>query len=83
MTLALQQFLQQGREPLAERVAYVQNCIVELSSFGKKLMEQSQAQEAAIEKVAEAVNALGEQAQPADFLKLAIEYMDDETACKR
>ncbi len=80
MTLALQQFLQQGREPLAERVAYVQNRIVELSTFGKKLMEQSQAQEAAIEKVAEAVNALGEQAQPADFLKLAIEYMDDENS---
>jgi CpXC motif protein len=78
MTLALQQFVQQGREALAERTAYIQNRIVELSTFGKQLVEQTQAQEEAIKQVAEDVNALGDQAQHADFLKLVLRYAEDD-----
>lgn len=78
MTMILQQFLQQGREPLAEQVAYVQNRIVELSSYGAQLMEQNRAQEAAIAEVAEQINGLGEKAQRSDFLKLAISFIDDD-----
>ncbi|MCA0453358.1 MAG: CpXC domain-containing protein [Chloroflexi bacterium] len=78
MTLVIQQLLGEGREQVAEQVAYIQNQIVELSTFGKQLMEQSQAQEAVIAEVADAVNALGQGANRADFLQLAISYNGDE-----
>ena len=83
MTLAIQQFLQQGREQLAEHVAYVQNRIVELSTFGKQLMEQNQAQEAAIEKVAEAVNALGRTGTTCRFSQWQFNMLTMTTACRR
>lgn len=77
MTLVIQQLLSEGREQAAEQVAYIQNQIVELSTFGKTLIEQNQAQEAVITEVADAVNALGAEANRADFLQLAISYMGD------
>lgn len=77
MSLVVQQFLQQGRQDAAERVAMLQNAIVELSTFGQSLIEQNQQQEMAIAEVAEQVNAMGEDATRADFLQLAIAYADD------
>ncbi len=78
MTMVIQQLLGDGREQVAEQVAYIQNQIVELSTFGQTLMEQNQAQEAVIAEVADAVNALGAEAQREDFLKLSITYLGDE-----
>lgn len=78
MSLVIQQFLQQGRQNVAERVAMIQNAIVELSSFGKSLIEQSEQQELAIAEVAEQVNALGENATRGDFLNLALQYANDD-----
>ncbi len=78
MTMVIQQLLGEGREQVAEQVAYIQNQIVELSTFGQKLLEQNQAQEAVIAEVADAVNALGAEAKRADFLQLAITYTGDE-----
>ena len=78
MSMVIQQLLGEGREQVAEQIAYIQNQIVELSTFGKKLLEQSQAQEAVIAEVADEVNKLGAEAQRADFLQLAIRYTGDE-----
>ncbi len=77
MTLVIQQLLGEGRQQVAEQLAYVQSRIVELSTFGQQLAQQAQAQEATIAEVAEAVNALGEGAQRSDFLKLAIQYVGE------
>lgn len=77
MTLVIQQVLGEGRQQVAEQLAYVQSRIVELSTFGQQLAQQAQAQEATIAEVAETVNALGEGAQRSDFLKLAIQYAGD------
>lgn len=78
MTMVIQQLLNEGREQVAEQVAYIQNQIVELSTFGKELMAQREAQEEVIAEVADAVNALGSDAQRSDFLQLAIQYAGDE-----
>jgi hypothetical protein len=74
MTLVIQQVLGEGRQQMAEQLAYVQSRIVEHSTFGQQLAQQAQAQEATIAEVAETVNALGDSAQRSDFLKLAIQY---------
>ncbi len=77
MSMVVQQFLQQGRQDAAERVAMLQSAIIELSSFGQEIIQQNQQQEMAIAEVAEQVNALGENATRADFLNLAMSYADD------
>lgn len=74
LTLLAQRMLQEGRQALAERMVMLQNRIVELSSFGKQVMERARVQEEVIEQVAEDVNALGEEADRPDFMRLAIQY---------
>lgn len=78
ITLLAQRMLQEGRQALAERLVMMQNQIVELSSFGQQLMERARVQEAVIEQVAEDVNALGEEADRPDFMRLAIQYAESE-----
>jgi hypothetical protein len=78
MTLLAQRMVAEGRQAAAERVVMVQNFMVEHSSFGQKLLEQSQRQETVIQEVAAAVNSLGETAQRADFLDMALKYADDD-----
>jgi len=78
MTLILQQIMAEGRQAAAQRVAEVQNQIVEQSTFGKQLMAQAQAQEETIQLVADDLNALGEQAGRAEVLSLALSYAGDE-----
>jgi len=77
MTLLIQQFLNEGREQVAEQVAAVQNLIVELSTFGQKLIHESQEQEAVVAEVANQINALGPNAQRSDFLNLTLSYTGD------
>jgi hypothetical protein len=78
MTLLIQQLLNEGRDAVAEQVAAVQNKIVQHSTFGQGLIQQSQAQEAAIAEVSDEVNGLGEAAERADFLQLAVKYTGDD-----
>lgn len=78
MTLIIQQLAAEGREAVVEHIINIQNRIVELSSFGKELLEQSRVQEETVAEVANEVNALGQGATRADFLKLVIKYMDDD-----
>jgi len=77
MTLLIQQFLNEGREQVAEQVAAVQNLIVELSTFGRQLIHESQEQEAVVAEVANQINALGPNAQRSDFLNLTVSYAGD------
>jgi hypothetical protein len=78
MTLVIQQLLQEGRQPLAEQVAAIQNFILENSTFGQQVIAQAQQQEAVVAEVAETLSSFGETAQRSDFMKLAIEYAGDE-----
>ncbi|MEZ4666794.1 MAG: CpXC domain-containing protein [Anaerolineae bacterium] len=78
MSLLIQQLASQGQEAVARQLAEVQNQIIELSTFGRELIQQNENQEAAIAEVADEVNSLGEDATRADFLQLAIRYSGDE-----
>lgn len=78
MTMVIQQFAAEGRVQAAERVAEIQNRVVELSTFGKELLEQSRLQEAVVAEVAEAINALGQGANRSDFRNLAIRFASDD-----
>jgi hypothetical protein len=78
MTLITQQLLQEGRQDVAQHLVEVQGAIAQLSSFGQQLLEQSRVQEEVVREVAEAVNALGQNAQRGDFFNLAMQYADDE-----
>lgn len=78
MSLLIQQLAGQGQDVVARQLVEVQNQIVQLSTFGKELIQQSENQEAAIAEVADEVNALGQDATRADFLQLAISYAGDE-----
>ncbi|MBL8162184.1 MAG: CpXC domain-containing protein [Anaerolineae bacterium] len=78
MTMIIQQFAGEGRVQVAERVAEIQNRVVELSTFGKELLEQSRMQETVVAEVAEAINALGHGANRTDFRNLAIKFASDD-----
>ncbi|GIL12915.1 MAG: hypothetical protein BroJett038_16350 [Chloroflexota bacterium] len=76
VTLLAQRMLQEGRQGVAERLLMLQNQMVAYSTFGKQLAERSRAQEAFIEQAANEINALGPNAQRADFMNLAIHHAD-------
>jgi hypothetical protein len=78
MTLIAQQLLQEGRQGVAQHVIETQGMVAQLSSYGQELLEQGRVQEEIVREVADAVNALGQKAQRADFLNLAFQYADDD-----
>lgn len=78
MTLITQQLLQEGRQGVAQHVIEIQGMVAQLSTYGQQLLEQSRVQEEVVREVADAVNALGQQAQRSDFLDLAFQYADDD-----
>lgn len=78
MTLITQQLLQEGRQGVAQHVIETQGMVAQLSSYGQELLEQGRVQEEIVREVADAVNALGQKAQRADFLNLAFQYADDD-----
>jgi hypothetical protein len=78
MTLILQQVMSEGRQAAAQRIAEIQNYIVEGSSFGQQLMAQAQAQEETIQAVADDLNALGEGAGRPEIIGLVLQYAGDE-----
>jgi hypothetical protein len=78
LTMVAQRLLQEGRQDVAEAVIGIQAALVEYSSFGQQLAEQSRNQEEVVREVADAINALGEDADREDFLNLALEYADDD-----
>lgn len=78
MSIMAQRMAEAGRGDVAQRIAMVQNIIMEHSTFGQEVQQQQAAQESVVEEVALEIRALGQQANRADFLKLARKYADDD-----
>lgn len=78
VTMMVQRMLQTGREDIAQQVLYVQNKILEHSTYGQEILAQQEQQEEVVREVADALNALGEDAQRSDFLDLVIRYQDSD-----
>lgn len=79
MSMMLQQLLQQGQQQIAERMVDVQDVLLETTSYGRELREQEEAQEDAINEVAQAIRSLTEDATVDDFLDVVAQYAEDES----
>lgn len=78
ISLMLQRLLQQGPPEVAQKMLYVQNRLVELSTFGQSLLKRQAEQEAMVQSVAQELDALGDDPQREDFLNLALKYQGDQ-----
>lgn len=78
MVMFIQRMMEDGRMDVAQRIAYIQNRIVELSTTGKKLLAEQEDQARAIEEVTEDLNTLPEDAGREFFFELALRYADDD-----
>lgn len=67
-----------GQAQLAQHIARMQGVIVENSSYGATLREQQQQQSVVLQEVADSIQALGEGAQRAHFLDLALSYAEQD-----
>lgn len=77
LSMLTQRMLQEGQQDVAERLLLLQNQIAGMSTFGQQLVERARVQEEIVQQVAEDVNRLGQNAQRADFLELAVQYAGD------
>jgi CpXC protein len=71
-----------GRRDVAEHVLGLRDRLLELSSTGQELLQKAADQESRIQEVANALNALGENATQEDFVNLTLQLADigdDET----
>jgi len=82
MSLFAAQMAQTGQNELAQQMIMLQGQIAELSSYGRELLRESEAQQQVIEEVVQAVRALGENAQREDFLNLALDFADEDEKLK-
>lgn len=73
-----QRAMQEGRADLVQRLAAIQNLAAQHTSVGRQLAQRSQMQEALVQEVAEALNALGEQTSLEDFVDLTVRYADQD-----
>lgn len=78
LSLMGQRVMQEGQQQLAGHLMAIQQVLLEHSTFGQKITAQQQAQDSAIQEVAQHLEKLGEAATRADIIELAIEYGDDE-----
>jgi hypothetical protein len=78
MTMMAQRMLQEGRPDFAQQVMEVYRQIMEQSSYGQQMMQQSAMQEQIVAEVAEEIRALGPNAQRSDFLDLTLRYAGDD-----
>jgi hypothetical protein len=69
-----QRAMQEGRSDLVQRLVDIQNAAAQHTTFGQQLARRSQVQEALVQEVAQALNALGEQASLDDFLDVTVGY---------
>ena len=74
----MQQAVQEGREPLVEALAAIQEAAAKHSSFGKQLTAQAEEQERIVKDVAERLRALGEKPTRRDVLGLVLELAADD-----
>lgn len=69
-----QRAMQDGRSDIVQRLVEIQNLAAQHTTFGQELARRSQMQEAVVQEVAEAINALGEEASLGDFVDLTLRY---------
>ncbi|MBI5929340.1 MAG: hypothetical protein HY862_08535 [Chloroflexi bacterium] len=77
---AIETAVMNGRRETAEQMLYLRQILLENSSYGKELLEVAARQEAAIERVTNDLNALGEKITQAKLVDLAIGYQEDDEA---
>ncbi len=78
MSVMAQRFAQSGRPDIAEQIIQTQQIILQNSTVGQEMQQQQAEQEAVIEEVAREIEALGEEAEREDFLKLAMSYAESD-----
>ena len=74
----MQQAVQEGREPLVEALAAIQEAAAKHSTFGRQLTAQAEEQERIVKDVAERLRALGERPTRRDVLGLVLELAADD-----
>src|SRR5262249_32717723 len=72
LTAATEAALANGRRDMAEQILGLRDRLLELSTTGKTALLQAANQEQAIQEVADALNALGENASYTDVIDLAL-----------
>ncbi|MCQ3929049.1 MAG: hypothetical protein DPW16_01200 [Chloroflexi bacterium] len=77
---AIETAVMNGRRETAEQMLYLRQILLENSSYGKELLEVAARQEAAIERVTQDLNELGDKLTQAKLIDLAISYQDDDEA---
>jgi hypothetical protein len=70
--------LANGRRDVAEQTLMLRERLLELSTVGQDLLRRANAQEAAIQEVADALNALGERASYDDLVNVALQFAGDD-----
>lgn len=70
--------IQSGQAQLASVLEQLQYALMEHSTFGKDIAEQQQKQQETIQSVTQDIEALGEDAEKKDFVKLLWNYRDDD-----
>ena len=78
MSLMAERIMADGRQDIAGRLVAVQRYMLEHTSYGKEIMMQEQEQRMLIQEVADALEALGEDADLADFRDLALSMGDSD-----
>jgi len=78
LSLMAQRVLEDGRQDIAMGLMNLQQALLSVSSYGKKVAEQQENQERIVREVVADINTMGEQATRTDIMGLAISYADDE-----
>lgn len=67
-----------GRQDVAETITHLRDHILAHSTYGQEVLQAAQAQEAALQKVADDLNKLGNQITRENLVDMAIEYADND-----
>jgi hypothetical protein len=78
LSLMGQRVMQDGQQQIASHLMAIQQVMLEHSTFGKKIMEQQQKQDSAIQEVAERLGKFGDAVTHADIIDMAIDFGDDD-----
>ncbi|HVO44179.1 MAG TPA: CpXC domain-containing protein [Aggregatilineales bacterium] len=80
LTAATEAALTNGRRDMAEQILALRDKLLELSSTGKQALQTAALQEQAIQEVANALNALGDQASYRDIVDLTLSIAREGTS---
>lgn len=78
MGIFAQRALMDGQPEAAEQILLVQQRVMQLSTYGQKLLTERARQEEIVREVQQAVSALGQNPTRADFTRLVLNYAGDD-----